>query len=46
MRIYCEKGPVVASSYILYYSGLNAQFYDVNNKFCNKNLVRIGLVQG
>ena len=35
----CEKGRIVAYSYILYYSILNVYFCYVNNKFCNKNLV-------
>ena len=36
---YWGKGRVVVSSYILYYSGPNVQSYDVNDKFCNQNLV-------
>ena len=34
----CEKGRIVAYSHNLYCSELNFYFYDVKNKFCNKNI--------
>ena len=34
-----EKGRIVVYSHLLYCSGPNVQFYDVNNKFCKKKKI-------